>query len=141
MPYDREFVFSEMMPKLKYLTLLDYYVFGNVTFVFLVCIQLTIVEILKVNTEENVTDNLTVGNLILIVNMVGWFALVAIFLMIAGQIRQTELLKLGKMPGEKEWTNDDGEPQAFKCNMFCGGSSRCLMLEHDTNKLNCPINL
>lgn len=114
------------MPKLKYLTLLDYFVFMNVVFVFLIYIQLTVFQKLDMDMSELVGrgTRLTVADAVLVANLVVWVMLVSIFSIVAARARLQELKKL-TMPKPAE--GKSASPP-FECNAFCGGSSRCLML-------------
>ena len=115
------------MPTLRYLTLLDYWVFGNVFFVFAVLIEVTILEMTNLNMEQEQFDTgVKLRTVVLLFNLATWAMLVFTFVVVAVRARRMELRKLESPPKEDDWMLGDHE--AFECNMFCGGSEMTLML-------------
>jgi len=122
------YTIQDDMPKLKYLTHLDHYVMGNITFVFLIYVQVTVMEKLNVNMGASVLgeDGFSTSEIVLAANLAALGLFVAAFCVTAHFCRQRELKKLGKIPDQSERMEEEHE--VFECNAFCGGPDQTLLL-------------
>ncbi|CAB9516319.1 expressed unknown protein [Seminavis robusta] len=122
------FTIQSHMPTLRYLTLLDWWVFGNIFYVFVMFMEVTLIEKLEIDMEQRPggQDGLRLMSIVFLANLACWAILVFIFVMIAVRARQKERKKLGNPAKEDDWMKEEHEP--FECNLFGGGSDMALML-------------
>jgi hypothetical protein len=127
---------SEHMPRLKYLTLLDVCVFGNIAFVFCIFVQLTLLEILNVNLEEVVMESktgpatgMTIREKLLVANFAGWVGSGLIFLLLCFACRRYELKKLGQPYNKEELEARKHDVIHLNRDFYSGGEINVVLLK------------
>eukprot|EP01083_Nonionella_stella_P058511 153202_1 len=85
------FIINEYLPTLNYLTLLDYYVLFVVIFMFIIAVQIVVIELVHGQGKDDAQD---LDFWMFIANLSGWFLIQAIFCVVSVVFYKEETKKI-----------------------------------------------
>ena len=86
------FVIESHLPTLNYLTLLDYYILFVVMFIFVIAVQIVVIQIYAIHNDQYDTDDIDL--LMFIINTILWLVIHLIFLIVSIKFYKKESLKI-----------------------------------------------
>ena len=121
---------SEHMPRLGYLTLLDVCVFGNISFVFAIFLQLTVLEIWEIDeTQPMGPPGWTLQHVLLAAYLAGWIGSGIVLIIGCSICQRREWKKLGEPYSEEELSQREHTPITINMDFFTKKPMNCLRMK------------